>query len=172
MNNGKVVRRIFSSSWSNESNDNINRNNSHIAKKLEEILPLTTQSISFEEGLDYILSHFEEPVWPRTIFTHTLGKQVPVFNKKQALSMFRESNFLDCRINAYPDSTGFGGLNRQAPNFIFIDIDRATFDTDKKFKLAVSNTCTNIKEILGGYPTILSTVNGVHIFTNQFKESY
>jgi hypothetical protein len=33
---------------------------------------------TIEEGLDFILSHFEEPIWPRTIFTKTLGKQYTV----------------------------------------------------------------------------------------------
>jgi hypothetical protein len=34
-----------------------------------------------EQGLDFILNHFQEPVWPRTISTKTReGRQVRVYN--------------------------------------------------------------------------------------------
>jgi hypothetical protein len=55
------------------------------------------------------------------------GRQILVFSREEALSRFRESNFLDCRMNAYPDYTEFGGINRQAPRFIFIDLDKSGF---------------------------------------------
>jgi hypothetical protein len=55
----EVVRGIFSSCYDNNTD-----------AKHEEIFPPTTQNIlSIEEGLDFIISHFEEPVWHRTIFT-------------------------------------------------------------------------------------------------------
>ena len=167
-NNNRVVRGIFSSSWSCESNYENNRNNSTMAKEHEEILPPTTQNIiisSFEDGLDYILSHFEEPIWPRTVSIHaTKRAQIPVYSKEEALAKFKQSNLLDCRINAYSNYTEFERINRQAPKFIFIDINRATFDTDRKFELVVNRTCKNINEILGGKPTILWTGNGIHIY--------
>lgn len=34
---------------------------------------------------------------------------------------------MDCRINAYPSNTGWKGLNRQAPNFLFIDLNLSKF---------------------------------------------
>lgn len=115
-----------------------------------------THSISIDEGLEFIIGHFgnEETIWPRAIFTKTLGKQYTVYSRKQALARFKQSNLLDCRINAYPDYTGFGEINRQPPNFIFIDIDRCMFRTDKEFWKAVQTTCKNINEILGA--TLLS----------------
>jgi hypothetical protein len=70
---------------------------------------------------------------------------------------------LDCRINAYPDYTEFKGINRQPPNFIFIDIDRCLFRTDKEFWGAAEETCKNIEQTLGGKPTVLWSGNGVHI---------
>jgi Primase X len=126
---------------------------------------LPTNDTIITEGLDFILSHFEEPKWPRTISTHaTKRAQIPVYSKEEAFAKFKQSNLLDCRINAYSDYTEFEGINRQAPNFIFIDIDRATFDTERKFELALNRTCKNINEILGGKPTILGTGNGIHIY--------
>jgi hypothetical protein len=125
--NNEVVEGIFSSSYYAASN----------YTKHEEIFPLTT---SIEEGLDFITSHFEEPVWPKTIFTETLGKQHTVYSKEQALARFKQSNLLDCRINAYLDYIEFKGINRQSPNFIFIDIDRCLFRTYREFWGAVGSS--------------------------------
>jgi hypothetical protein len=38
-----------------------------------------------EYGLDFILSHFQEPLFPRKIMTKQLGYQVEIFNKEEAL---------------------------------------------------------------------------------------
>ena len=54
------------------------------------------------EGLHFILSHFEEPIWPRTISTHaTKGAQILIYNKEETIARYRRANLLDCRINAY-----------------------------------------------------------------------
>jgi Primase X len=116
------------------------------------------------EGLDFIVGHFEEPIWPRTIFTHTLGRQLLIYNKQEALARFKQANFIDCRINAYTYLTEYYGINIQAPNFIFIDLDRTSFRSDSTFWLAVNKTCKNIQVLLGGNPTILWTGNGAHIY--------
>ena len=49
-----------------------------------------------KEGLDFILGHFEEPIWPRTIFTHTLGRQLLVYNKQEALARFKQATHVNC----------------------------------------------------------------------------
>jgi hypothetical protein len=127
------------------------------------IIPFSPSTI--EDGLDFILSHFEEPIWPRTISTRaTEGRQVLVDSKEETLVKFKQANYLDCRINAYPNYTEWQGINRQAPNFIFIDLDRSNFKTDKEFNAAIDQTLKNIKEILGGNPTVLFTGNGIHIY--------
>jgi hypothetical protein len=107
-------------------------------------------------GLDFILSHFQEPIWPRTIFTKTLGKQLTVYMKEIALARFKQSNLLDCRINAFADYIPFHGINREPPNFIFIDIDKSMFRTDKEFWSTVEQTLKNIEQALGGKPTLNS----------------
>jgi hypothetical protein len=68
--NNELLRGKFSLCYTNST-----------AKSRKEFFPPTTQYISIEEGLDFIMSHFEEPVWPRTIFTKTLGKQYTVRKK-------------------------------------------------------------------------------------------
>ena len=68
------------------------------------ILQYQQQMINeIESGLDFILSHLEEPIlFPRTIMTKKLGYQRKVYSKEIALEHFIESDLIDCRINAYP----------------------------------------------------------------------
>jgi hypothetical protein len=115
--------------------------------------------------LDFILSHFSDPAFPRTISTYkTQNRQVEVFDKTNAINLFECSNFIDCRINAYPTYTGFREINRQAPNFIFIDLDKSLFKTERALSLALSTTLKTIKRKIGGMPTVLWSGNGYHIY--------
>ncbi len=46
---------------------------------------LESAAVTIEEGFDFILSHFEEPIWPRTISTRrTRGGQILVNNKQES----------------------------------------------------------------------------------------
>jgi hypothetical protein len=72
---------------------------------------------------------------------------------------------LDCRIDAYSDYTGFSGINRQAPSFIFIDLDKSAFKTPETHNQALSITLKNIdKKLDGGKPTVVWSGNGFHIY--------
>jgi non-catalytic primase subunit PriX-like protein len=103
-----------------------------------------------QPGQNYVLEHCET---------------IEDSNKEEALARFKQANLLDCRINAYPAYTGFRRINRQTPNFIFIDIDKSTFNTQRAFDLAISKTLKNFKEKLdGACPTILDTGNGCHFY--------
>jgi hypothetical protein len=123
---------------------------------------------SITDRLDFILAHFnqERPLFPRNIMTKKLGYQKEVFSKEETLTCFKESNLLDCRINAFPSHTEYHGIQRYPPDFIFIDIDRSNFKTEKALNLALSITIKNIKEKLDdkGYPTVLKTGGGYHIY--------
>ena len=58
-----------------------------------------------KEGIDFLLSHFEQRqrLFPRKMSTFAnKGKQFIVYNKEQILDACIKSNFLDCRLNAYP----------------------------------------------------------------------
>ena len=80
-----------------------------------------------EDGLDFILSHFQEPIFPRKIMTKDLGYQVEVFSKQEALGYFKSSRYEDCRINAYPPYTDYHGINRTPISFLMIDLDLKDF---------------------------------------------
>jgi hypothetical protein len=128
--------------------------------------PMTKNDI-IESGLNFILSLLDQVIFPRTIMNKKLGYQRKVYSKERALEHFIESHFLDCRINAYPYLIEYKGVPRYKPDFLFIDLDRINFKTDRSFKIALSTTLRNIKEKLGNndaYPTVLFTGGGYHIY--------
>ena len=122
-----------------------------------------------ELSSDFILSHFEEDpfLFPRKISTYkSNNKQFLVRSKQEIINSFRDSNFVDCKINAYPYLTDYKRIERYKPDFIFIDIDKNDFKTNRSFQLALSNTLKNIKEKLDSntQPTVLHTGGGYHIY--------
>ena len=125
-----------------------------------------------KNGLDFTLSHFEEPLFPRMISTYKsqINKpyQFPVSSKEEITNAFADSNFVDCRINAYPCLTDYKDVPRYKPDLLFIDLDRndPRFKNriDRSFQNALYNTLKNIKEKLNGNPTILETGGGYHIY--------
>jgi hypothetical protein len=92
--------------------------------------------------------------------------QIVVYAKEEALQYFIESEFQDCRINGYRYySSSFNSIEQWTSDLIFIDIDRNDFKNDnRRCDLALSNTLKNIKGKLGGYPTVLFTGGGYHIY--------
>ena len=118
-----------------------------------------------EEGLDFILGHFDlgNFVWPRTISTKTTqGRQILVYDRQGTLARFKQANFQDCRISAYP-STKYTRHLKQKPNFLFIDLDSQALDLDKE----LSQVLTNIKikfENNTIEPTVLWSGKGYHIY--------
>ena len=52
---------------------------------------MTTIQTAIEEGLDFILGHFQGIIWPRSISTKaTEGRQVVVNGQKEALARFSQ----------------------------------------------------------------------------------
>jgi hypothetical protein len=122
----------------------------------------------FSENLQFIISHFQEPIFPRTISTQESGwRQISVHDFNQIYQEFEKSSFIDCRINAFPS------IENPVPNFIFIDLDNIhkNMTLDKILQI----TLTNFKRRLGGVPTVLQTGNGYHIYqpinsSQRFKD--
>lgn len=126
----------------------------------------TTISEEMENGLDFILSLLEEPLFPRKISTYkSNNKQFLVGTREKVIDAFIASNFVDCRINAYPYLTEYKGIQRYKPDLLFIDIDRNDFTNNISFENALYDTLKNIKEKLEGTdPTVLFTGGGYHIY--------
>lgn len=131
--------------------------------------------IPIEEGLDFILNHFQEPVWPRTISTRTTEcRQIPVNNIEEALARFKQSNYLDCRVSAYgtnadenPSTVArFLGIKTATPSdiIVMIDLDRCNFKSERALSSALSAILKNIKNKLSvNAPTVLYSGRGYHI---------
>jgi hypothetical protein len=124
--------------------------------------------VGIEEGLDFILSHFEEPHFPRRISTLITEQnrpwQVPVNSRDKALAMFKQSNLFNCRISAfsYP-APEYRGVNRQTPNFFLSDLDKKNFKTKKSLEECMHNTVENFKvKLHGANPTTLWSGGGHH----------
>jgi hypothetical protein len=120
-------------------------------------------------NLEFIISHLQEPTFPRKIMTKDLGYQVEIFNKQQALDYFKSSRYEDSRINAYPSFTNYHGINITPISFLMVDLDLKDFGNLKKketklLERALSKTLQNIKESIDGNPTVLWTGNGYHIY--------
>ena len=125
--------------------------------------------IEIEKGLDFILSHFDQDrqqLFPRKIQTSkSAGRQIEVFSKQDILFYFKQSSYLDCKINGFPSYTEYKGIQRYPPDLIFIDIDKSNFKDDKSFENALSTTLRNIKRKLNGdgYSTVNNSGNGYHV---------
>ena len=131
---------------------------------------------TIESGIDFILSHFDESLlFPRKISTYkSNNKQFLVRTREEVIDAFITSNFVDCRINAYPYLTDYKGIQRYKPNFIFIDLDKNNFKSERSFKLALSTTLQNIKDRLldssnsNANPTVIETGGGYHVYQPVF----
>jgi hypothetical protein len=79
--------------------------------EVDYVTPSKADSSQCRRGVDYILTHLEEPLFPRDIMTKKLGYKIEVFDKESILRHFEESNYQDCRISAYPRLTDYKGIN-------------------------------------------------------------
>jgi hypothetical protein len=123
------------------------------------------RGISIKENLDFILSHLDNPLFPRTIMTRALGYQKEVSNAEEALAYFKASNYEDCRINAYPAFTDYQGINFIAPSFIIIDLDLKDFESQQMLDKTLRKTLNKINKVFhGSHPTVLWTGGGYHIY--------
>ena len=126
-------------------NNDIQGGNFSFTRSQKEIYPLSSPKINeVEQNLHFILSHFQEPIFPRNIMTKALGYQKEAFNIQEVLEYFRASNYEDCRINAYPSFIKYNGINRTAPSFLIIDIDLKDFASKDKLDRAMNRILTQL----------------------------
>ncbi len=153
--------------------------------------------MNLEKEIDFLLSHFgddEKSLFPRKMMTSKSNGQFTVYSKDEILKRCLESDFIDCRINAYPEYTKWEkyDLIRQPPSFIFIDLDLFNFskykDPKKTLDGVLKNTlkrmmvCGNEhsqrsrdhhsnyphqqqhRNVRPIHPTVLWTGNGYHVY--------
>lgn len=121
---------------------------------------------NISEGLDFILAHLKEPLWPKTISTKTTGgRQILVHNKQETLARYKAANFIDCRICAYPYYAKYIMNPRYLIDLVMIDLDISNFKSRQALDRALAKTVRNIKDILGGFESsVLWSGNGYHIY--------
>ena len=126
-----------------------------------------------KEGIDFILKLFEvagQRQFPRKMTTHySEGKMFTVNSKEEIIQSCVQSNFLDCRINAYPihpDDDIDAGL--VAPTIIFCDLDISLSYNDE-VELLLQNTLNKIKHTFdlsvdSSPSAVIWTGGGYHIY--------
>jgi hypothetical protein len=102
--------------------------------------------------------------WPRTISTKASeGRQIPVYSKQEALSYYKDSNYLDCRISAYNTKA-----LEQIIDLFMIDLDLSNFKHNfKALDLAKTKTLAKIQDTFDlscFEPSIIWSGNGYHFY--------
>jgi hypothetical protein len=119
------------------------------------------------ESIDFILSHFQSPLalFPRKMMTARFSGQFSVHSRDDLIKKCEQADFIDCRINAYPEDIEKDGFLLQPPNFIFIDLDLSNFNNDiKKLDKVKNSTIRKMEQLNGSHPTMSFTGNGYHIY--------
>jgi Primase X len=120
------------------------------------------------QDIEFIVNHSKLPVFPRTISTKlTQRSQIRVNTIQEAYARFKQADFIDCRINAYPIyADNYQGADRLAPSLVMCDLDQSNFKTEKLLMKTLRATLTNIATDLGelARPTVLFTGNGYHVY--------
>jgi hypothetical protein len=99
-----------------------------------------------KENVSFILGHFNEPIFPRRIFTPST-KQIVVDNIIDILVYFRKANFIDCRVSAYPYRERWEAIlhGEEPPDTLFIDLDFNQFKSKLALDRTLHKTLKNIK---------------------------
>lgn len=97
--------------------------------------------------------------------TARFNGQFSVNSKEDLINRCEQADFKDCRVNAYPEMIENNGMLVQPPNFVFIDLDLANFNDDRKKLDKVKNsTLRRMEQLNGARPTLSWTGNGYHIY--------
>src|SRR6476660_2517850 len=89
------------------------------------MLTAATDFPSIFYGVNFLLQHLAKPEFSRTIATKlTEDKQIIVASKEEALACYKESNYMDCRLAAYPYTVN---NSPQVIDFVMLDLDLNNF---------------------------------------------
>src|SRR6266487_1821674 len=126
------------------------------------------------EGIKCILSHFKEPIFPRTIRsinTTYHGTQFKVvYDEKEMFRTYEQSKFIDCRVSIYRSSYPTEechddeNLNLLLADMITVNLYKPMFMRESAQIKALYAILQAIKRILTGKPTILRSMGAFHIY--------
>lgn len=112
-------------------------------------------------GENFLLTHLSKPEFPRTIATKvTEGKQIVVSNMIEALAYYKEANYMDCRLAAYPYNTN---KVPQIIDFVMLDLDLNSFKYSRqKLDKTLNKILLELKRN-NIIPTVIWSGNGYHV---------
>lgn len=132
------------------------------------------RSEKVREGIKCILSHFKEPIFPRTIRsinTTYHGSQFKVvYDEKQMFRTYEQSKFIDCRVSIYPslyatkEYSNDKDVNVQLADLISFDLYKSIFMRESAQIKALYAILQGFKKFLAARPTILCSGNAFHIY--------
>lgn len=97
--------------------------------------------------------------------TGRFSGQFSVKSREDLIKRYEQAELKDCRINAYPEAIEKDGFLVQPPNFVFIDLDLANFNDDrKKLDKLKNRTLRKMEQLNGSYPTVSWTGNDYHLY--------
>ena len=114
------------------------------------------------EGVDFLLSHLSKPNFPRTIATKlTEGKQRVVTSIEEALQYYKNANYMDCRLAAYPYTVN---NKPQVITFVLLDFDLNNFKYSRqKLEQGLKKNLLSLKNDFKIQPTVIWSGNGYHV---------
>lgn len=89
-----------------------------------------TRKEKIRKGIKFILGHFKEPVFPRTISStnsHYGSKFKIVYNKNEMLRAYENSNFIDCRVSVNPPLNDSKEIDTASADLITFDLYKSVF---------------------------------------------
>jgi hypothetical protein len=81
-------------------------------------------------GIKLTLSHFKEPVFPRTISStdsHYGPKFKIVYSENEMLKAYENSNFIDCRVSVNPPLNNSKEIDTASADLITFDLEKSVF---------------------------------------------
>lgn len=144
----------------------------HNVSEVSESLEKCRKCQTVEQGLDFMLWHFIEPLWPRNVSTAvTKNYQKIVDYRDRAILHYEGALRADCRISCYANYEELAKRGLIAQEFrpkvshLFMELDLVNFNGDKnKLDLVLQKTLRNMsREMKGAVPTVLWSGGGYHI---------
>jgi hypothetical protein len=124
-----------------------------------------------KQNIRFILSHFKEPIFPRTISSRSTAYNATqfkvVYNEKEMFRFHEHSKFIDCRVSIYRSSYTQDrpeDQNQEIADLIILAVYKPIFMTESGQIKALYVILDAIKKILDGKPTILRSTSSFHIY--------
>jgi hypothetical protein len=122
-----------------------------------------------KQNIRFILSHFKEPIFPRTISSRSTeydATQLKVaYSEKDMFRIYEQSEFIDCKVSIYRSSYAQERLDDQRiADLIIFNVYKPIFMRESVQIKALYVILDAIKKILAGKPTILRSTSSFHIY--------